>query len=170
MPLPCRAALKPVLDTFDERHGRLTRRRVFVHPAPTELNVLAGMAWSPKHSGGGIDSDGQTGWSELRQKSGISFPACPVEDERQIAAIRQHWSIENSLHWVLDVTFQEDTSRVREQHARRNLALLRKIAINLIHQSTTTGSVRGRRKQAAWDNDFMAHVVFGACCTKADRS
>lgn len=83
----------------------------------------------------------------------------PVEEERQIAAIRQHWSIENRLHWVLDVTFQEDTSRVREQHARRNLAMLRKIAINLIHQSTTTGSVRGRRKQAAWDNDYMAQLL-----------
>jgi predicted transposase YbfD/YdcC len=82
-----------------------------------------------------------------------------VEDERQIAAIRQHWSIENSLHWVLDVTFQEDTSRVREHHARHNLALLRKIAINLIHHSTSTGSVRGLRKQAPWDDAFMAQLL-----------
>ncbi len=140
------ASLKPVLDAFDERHGRLTRRRVFVHPAPTELNVLEEWPGSQEHPGGGIDSDGQTAWSELRQKSGIFCPVCPVEDERQIAAIRQHWSIENSLHWVLDVTFQEDTSRVRDQHARHNLALLRKIAINLIHHSTTTGSVRGQTK------------------------
>jgi hypothetical protein len=58
-----------------------------------------------------------------------------------------------------DVFQQAHTSRVREQHARRNLALLRKIAITLIHQSTTTGSVRGRRKQAAWDNDFVAQLL-----------
>ena len=70
------------------------------------------------------------------------------------------YAIENRLHWVLDVTFQEDASRVRDQHARHNLALLRKIAINLIHHSTTTGSVRGRRKQAAWDDAFMAQLLF----------
>jgi predicted transposase YbfD/YdcC len=67
--------------------------------------------------------------------------------------------MENSLHWVLDVTFQEDASRVRDQHARHNLALLRKIAINLIHHSTTSGSVRSRRKQAAWNDAFMAQLL-----------
>jgi predicted transposase YbfD/YdcC len=85
--------------------------------------------------------------------------SAPVEDERQIAAIRQHWSIENCLHWVVDVTFQEEASRVRDQHARHNLALLRKIANNLIQHSTTTGSVRRRRKQAAWNNDFVAQLL-----------
>ncbi len=163
------SCLKPVLDTFDEHHGHLTRRRVFVHPVPTELNVLA--EWPGVRSILAVESirmikpDGR-----VTAEKRYFLSSVPSEDERQISAIRQHWSIENSLHWVLDVTFQEDTSRVREQHARRNLALLRKIAMNLLHQSTTTGSVRGRRKQAAWDNDFMAHVVFDACCTKADRS
>ena len=85
--------------------------------------------------------------------------SAPVEDERQIAAIRQHWSIENCLQWVVDVTFQEDTSRVRDQHARQDLALLRKIANNLIQHSTTTGSVRRRRKQAAWNNDVVAQLL-----------
>jgi len=67
--------------------------------------------------------------------------------------------IENSLHWVLDVMFQEDTSCVRSQHARHNLALLRKIAINLIQHSATIGSVRSRRKQAAWNDVFMAQLL-----------
>jgi len=53
-------------------------------------------------------------------------------DSRFAYAIRQHWSIENNLHWVLDVTFDEDNSRIRDRNAARNLALLRKIAINLI--------------------------------------
>ncbi|HLV97348.1 MAG TPA: hypothetical protein VKT82_01615 [Ktedonobacterales bacterium] len=69
------------------------------------------------------------------------------------------YAIENRLHWVLDVTFQEDASRVRDQHARHNLALLRKIACNLIQHSTTAGSIRGRRKQAAWNNDFVAQLL-----------
>jgi predicted transposase YbfD/YdcC len=151
-------SLKPVLDTFDERHGRLTRRRVFVHPVPTELKILE--EWPGVQSIMAVESirrakpDGGVTAEKRFFLSSLS-----VEDERQISAIRQHWSIENSLHWVLDVTFQEDTSRVREQHARHNLALLRKIALNLLHHSTTTGSVRGRRKQAAWNDAFMAQLL-----------
>ena len=124
--------LQPVLDTFDERHGRLTRRRVFVQTAPNELNVLE--EWPGVKSILAVESirmvkpDGA-----VTAEKRYFLSSVPVEDERQIAAIRQHWSIENSLHWVLDVTFGEDASRVRDQNARRNLALLRKIAINLIH-------------------------------------
>jgi predicted transposase YbfD/YdcC len=151
-------ALKPVLDAFDERHGRLTRRRVFVQAAPTELNVLKD--WPGVKSILAVESIRMIKpHGVVTAEKRFFLSSVPADDERQIMAIRQHWSIENSLHWVLDVTFQEDTSRVRDQHARLNLALLRKIAINLIHQSTTTGSVRGRRKQAAWDNDFMAQLL-----------
>jgi predicted transposase YbfD/YdcC len=75
-------------------------------------------------------------------------------------AIRRHWSIENSLHWVLDVTFREDDSRVRDRTAARNLALLRKIALNLVaadHSRQT--SLRGRRKKAAWNDDYMLRII-----------
>ena len=119
------AAMKPVLDAFDESLGRLTRRRVFVHPAPTELKVLE--EWPGVQSIMAVESirmvkpDGG-----VTAEKRFSLSSLSVEDERQIAAIRQHWSIENSLHWVLDVTFREDTSRVREQHARHNLAHLSK--------------------------------------------
>ena len=75
-------------------------------------------------------------------------------------AIRRHWSIENALHWVLDVTFREDDSRVRNRTAARNLALLRKIALNLIagDRSSQT-SLRGRRKKAAWNDDYMLRII-----------
>jgi len=152
------ATLKPVLDAFDERHGRLTRRRVFVHPAPTELEVLE--EWPGVQSILAVESIRMVKPDEgVTAEKRFFLSSLSVEDERQIAALRQHWSIENSLHWVLDVTFGEDTSRVRERHARRNLALLRKIALNLLHHGPTTGSVRGRRKQAAWDDAFMAQLL-----------
>ena len=75
-------------------------------------------------------------------------------------AIRRHWSIENALHWVLDVTFREDDSRVRNRTAARNLALLRKIALNLVaaDRSSQT-SLRGRRKKAAWNDDYMLRII-----------
>jgi predicted transposase YbfD/YdcC len=152
------AALKPALDAFDEGHGRLTRRRVFVHPVPPELNALA--EWPGIRSILAVESIRMIKPSgRVTAEKRYFLSSVPVEDERQIAAIRQHWSIEDRLHWVLDVTFQEDTSRVREHQARRNLALLRKIALNLLHHSPTTGSVRGRRKQAAWNDAFMAQLL-----------
>ena len=76
------------------------------------------------------------------------------------AAIRMHWSIENALNWVLDVTFREDDSRVRDRRAARNLALLRKIALNLVsHDRSTKASMRAKRKKAAWNNDYMFQLL-----------
>ena len=82
--------------------------------------------------------------------------------ETLATAIRRHWSVENGLHWVLDVGFREDTSRVRDRTAARNLALLRKIALNLARTNTTLkASFKGKRKCAAWDNAFMATLIAG---------
>src|SRR3954451_533413 len=76
---------------------------------------------------------------------------------------RQHWAIENALHWVLDVTFREDDSRVRDQCAARNLAVLRRMAINLVgRDGSTKASVRARRKRAAWHDDYMLQLLAGS--------
>ena len=70
--------------------------------------------------------------------------------------------MENGLHWVLDVTFREDASRVRERNVARNLALLRRIALNLARaDATLTASLRGKRKYAGWDDTFMASLIAG---------
>src|SRR5215213_2087627 len=82
--------------------------------------------------------------------------------ERLAAAIRSHWRVENGLHWVLDVGFREDASRVRERNAARNLALLRKIALNLARaDDTLKASLKGKRKYAGWDDAFMATLIAG---------
>ena len=88
------------------------------------------------------------------------FTSCNDDPATLARAIRRHWSIENSLHWVLDVTFREDDSRVRHRTAARNLALLRKIALNLVaaDRSSQT-SVRGRRKKAAWNDEYMLRII-----------
>ena len=85
------------------------------------------------------------------------------------AAIRTHWTIENGLHWVLDVTFREDDSRVRDRTAARNLALLRKIAINLIGRDRSTkASMRAKRKKAAWNDDYMFQLLAGSARPRAE--
>lgn len=76
-------------------------------------------------------------------------------------AVREHWAIENSLHWVLDVSFSEDSSRIRINHAVENFALLRKIALNLLSKNDSPGSIRGKRKIAGWNDDFLVKVLTG---------
>jgi predicted transposase YbfD/YdcC len=77
-------------------------------------------------------------------------------------AIRGHWGIENSLHWVLDVCFREILCRVRKKHAPENLARLRHIALNLLKQEKTLkGGIQTKRLKAAWENDYLLKVISG---------
>lgn len=76
-------------------------------------------------------------------------------------AVRAHWSIENQLHWVLDVCFAEDSSRIRQANAVENMTVLRKIALNLIGREPSKGSIKGKRKRAGWDNDFLLRLLNG---------
>jgi len=73
--------------------------------------------------------------------------------------IRGHWGIENKVHWVLDVVFREDQSRVRAGHAAENLGWLRRVALALIKQDDSKGSLKGKRLKVGWDNDFLEKVL-----------
>ena len=78
---------------------------------------------------------------------------------RAAAAVRGHWAIENSLHWVLDVTFGDDQSRVRKGHGAKNMAVVRHFAINLARTAKDKRSVRLRRKCAGWDPNYLATIL-----------
>lgn len=79
-----------------------------------------------------------------------------------LQAIGSHWGIENSLHWVLDVAFNEDECRVRKDYAAQNLATLRKLALNLLRQDTKAKcGVKARRKRAGWDDDYLLRILAG---------
>lgn len=74
--------------------------------------------------------------------------------------IRDHWQIENGLHWVLDIAFREDESRVRKDHAPQNLATLRHVALNLLkHERSAKVGIAAKRKMAGWDNDYLFKVL-----------
>jgi predicted transposase YbfD/YdcC len=75
--------------------------------------------------------------------------------------LRNHWGIENGLHWCLDVSFREDQSRTRIGHAAANLATLRRVALSLLKRAGTKGSIRTRRMKAAWDDDYLLQVLQG---------
>ena len=74
--------------------------------------------------------------------------------------IRQHWGVENSLHWTLDVTFREDAQRKRNGQAANNFALVEKIALNLLKvEESKNMSIKNKRLVAAWDNDFLLKIL-----------
>ena len=77
-----------------------------------------------------------------------------------LRAARAHWSIENSLHWSLDVTFRKDQSRMRKDHSPQNMATLRQIAHNQLKRETSLKvGIQGKRLQAGWRDDYLLKVL-----------
>jgi predicted transposase YbfD/YdcC len=92
----------------------------------------------------------------------------PPQVKRLAAAVRGHWSIENNLHWVLDVTFREDRSRAQAEHAQANLGVLRRMALSMLKNAAgLKGSIHCRRQQTAWNAHTLTNVLFG-CQTAAN--
>ena len=84
----------------------------------------------------------------------------PAKVKRLASAVRQHWGIENSLHWVLDVAFNEDRLRLRSRNAIENLALLNRLAVSLLRQDKTIkAGVKCKRKTAGWNDDYLLHLL-----------
>jgi predicted transposase YbfD/YdcC len=153
--------LRPFFDAFDDSHGRLVRRRVFACPdvdAFATLKVWPGLAAVlAVETIRGVNGRGKV-TAEIRH----FLSSAKLPPQVLAAAIRNHWRVESGLHWVLDVGFHEDASRVRERNAARNLALLRRIALNLARvDSTLKASLKGKRKYAGWDDSFMATLMAG---------
>ena len=84
----------------------------------------------------------------------------PLDVETMARAIRGHWGIENKLHWVLDVCFREDYSRVRSGHAAENLASLRRLALNLLKkEKTKKRGIKGKQLNASWNHAYLLKLL-----------
>src|ERR671933_281614 len=155
------ASLRPCFDAFDDGHGRLVRRRVF---ACADAGVFATLKdWPGLRAVLAVETiRGIPGRGKVTAEIRYYLSSAKLPPEALAVAIRNHWKVENGLHWILDVTFREDASRVRERNAARNLALLRKIALNLARaDGTLKASLKGKRKYAGWDDGFMAALIAG---------
>ena len=149
-----------IFDAFDESHGRSVRRRVFASQDPALLAKLS--SWPGLSTVLALESIRRVnGHAEVETQ--VRYFLCSADDDPALLAqaIRRHWAIENNLHWVLDVTFHEDQSRVREHNAVCNWAVLRKIALNLLGKDNAKISLKAKRKKAAWNNDYMAQLLQG---------
>jgi predicted transposase YbfD/YdcC len=154
------ASARADCDAFDDTHGRLVRRRVFASTDAVALEALSG--WPGLRSVLAVESIRSLNSAPAKVESEIRYflSSCPDSPAVLGQAVRTHWAIENALHWVLDVTFREDDSRVRDHHAARHFAVLRKIALNLVSRDRSAKvSVRAKRKKAAWNDRYMLQLL-----------
>lgn len=146
--------------TFDKNHGRLEIRRYWTISEPEFLDFVDPKGKWPKLRSLGMV---ETQRFEADQKSSeIRYYISSLEGEAAQfgQVVRSHWQIENKLHWVLDVAFGEDLSRVRTGYAAENLALLRHIALNLLHHETSAScGVKAKRLKAGWNQDYLLKVL-----------
>jgi len=146
--------------THTKAHGRNEERHYFCVPLPEELAWIAG-EWSGCRSLGQSISYIQRNGQETTEVR-YYLNTLPANARRFGQGVRGHWSIENAQHWVLDVTFREDESRIRKDAGPENFARLRRIALNILQQDKSKGSIRRKRKRAAWNEQQLLNMLQAA--------
>lgn len=148
--------------TTNKNHGRIEIRECWAVTDPDFTHYLRGLKnWKGLRTLVKVSSQRQisTGTS-MENRYFISSSKLPAK--QLLKAVRGHWGIENGLHWVLDIAFREDESRVRKDYAPENLAILRHIALNLLKQDTSKKiGIKNKRLAAAWNNDYLVHLFCG---------
>jgi predicted transposase YbfD/YdcC len=145
-------------ETIDKGHGRIEVRHCRVstdigwlkvlHPEWKNLNSIVAIA-SERHIG-----------ETVSQETRYFISSSLVPAERMLAAVRLHWGIENQLHWVLDMSFGEDQSRIRKGNAPSNVGIIRHAALNMIRRSKTKRmSIKRMRKAAGWDDALLTDIL-----------
>jgi predicted transposase YbfD/YdcC len=145
--------------TVDEDHGRIETRHYHVVPVPEQL-AERHPEWQGLRSLGMVFSERQVGCQEPSFETRFFINSLPPRVRTFARAVRSHWGIENVLHWVLDISFREDESRLRKDHGPENLGLIRRLAASLLHQETSAKvGTACKRKQAGWDNEYLLKVL-----------
>ena len=144
--------------TIDGEHGRIeTRTTTVIHDVGwlQERHAWPGlkavvMVESRREISGKIENETRFYITSLVMLAHLLGPV-----------VRSHWAIENSLHWVLDMVFRDDECRVRTEHAPANFTTIKHMALNLLRRAPGKNSLRGRRKAAGWDDEFLASLIRG---------
>lgn len=146
--------------TTDKGHGRIEIRECWTTSDSEYLQYIASFAeWASLQSIGMIQAERRVG-EDRTVKRRYFISSLESDAQRLLHAARTHWGIENKLHWILDIAFREDDSRVRKGHGPQNFTVLRHIALNLLRQESTAKiSIRAKRKKAGWDNDYLLRIL-----------
>jgi predicted transposase YbfD/YdcC len=145
-------------ETLEKEHGRIERRRYWL---TSRLDWLREKEeWAGLTSVGMVESTRTVNDVTSHEVRYFIASLDATDPEKFARAVRNHWSVENNLHWVLDVAFDEDACRVRKDNAPENMAMLRHLALNLIKRDTTNKrGVQTRRKMAGWSPDYLLHLL-----------
>lgn len=146
--------------TVNKGHGRVEIRECWVTDAPDVLAFIQDYkAWSGLRSLVKITSERRLP-TKTESQTRYFISSLPPDPTRHLQVVRAHWQIENAFHWVLDIAFREDESRVRKDHAPLNLALLRRLALNLLkRESTLKVGIKAKRLRAGWDAPYLLKVL-----------
>ena len=146
--------------TTNKGHGRIDMRECWSTSDPAYLRLIRGLEnWIGLRSIAMVICTRIIG-DQVTRYVRYYITSLPSDADRILHAVRKHWSIENKLHWVLDVALNEDHCRVRKDQAPENLAVLRHIALNLLKQEKTAkGGIHAKQLQAAWKEDYLLKVL-----------
>ena len=141
-------------------HGRIEVRECWSTSNPAYLNLIRKVEnWAGLQSIAMVVCTRIIGEKETKEAR-YYISTLPSQAERILQAVRKHWSIENKLHWVLDVALNEDRSRVRKDQSPENFAVLRHIALNLLKQEKTAqGGIHAKQLQAGWKEDYLLKIL-----------
>jgi predicted transposase YbfD/YdcC len=148
-------------ETKDVNHGRIEYRRYWLTDA---IDGIAGTeSWPGLKTVGMVESERHVD-DDVSIEYRYYISSIENDAKKFGDGVRAHWGIENSLHWVLDIAFREDESRVRTGNAPENLATARHIALNLLkNEKTAKIGVKNKRLKAGWDNSYLAKLLIGNC-------
>jgi len=146
--------------TIEKGHGRIEIRDCWTIADPAVLAPLRrSEAWAGLQSIIEVRAERQSP-TERTVATRYYISSLPGKAEQALRATRTHWQVENSVHWVLDVAFREDDSRLRRDYGPENVAILRRMALDLLKQDTSLKiGIKGKRKAAGWDEAYLLHLL-----------
>ena len=143
-------------ETVEKGHGRVETRRYWITDQIDWLDNQ--FDWVGLTSIGLVESERYIK-GETSTETRCFIGSIKAEAGKFAQAVRQHWAIENNLHWQLDVTFDEDRLRARVNNAAQNLSIMRRMILNTLKQEKSKGSLKGKRKKAGWSEDYLTKLL-----------
>lgn len=148
--------------TVDKGHGRIEIRECWTTAHPEYLAALyKSEQWAGLQTAVMVRAERRTA-EKTETETRYFISSLPGTAKRNLTAVRDHWHIENRVHWILDVTFREDDCRLRKGNGAQNFALLRHIALTLLKQEhTLKRGIKNKRLRCGWDPDYLLKVLTG---------